>query len=331
LKNDDPEGQIDVGIIAKIRELMNSPSSSLPELYEQLRRYRNLLHPDRFLDDEAKKSAADRFKEVQGLMAELIKRMERDQLERPAAEVAIYQGVNERIQLQTALDVARDEADSLRQESEQQKREIERLQQVIRQFEDQRFKEEADELKASYKPSRMRWASLGLLAGLAGFMTLASRIDEVASVFKRVAPFPEAALNAVVFAAFAAVLATTLGRLWNGRLIEHELNRLRSSKSATEFMEFLSHRYQWSDNRPKVFREKDAVEFVESALRQRYRLWRAPVPRLPYRVFSDSFIIEQLKNCFINSLLSRHLVAISTAAELDRTFIIREARFAWYE
>lgn len=106
--------KIEKNLTIRVKEFLQiDEECSLFELFERLSEYRKSIHPDKFLDEETKKEAEEKFKEAQNLWQELKRAIEREKLEKKSTEIQYYKSVYENVELIKELDDAKIKAGEL--------------------------------------------------------------------------------------------------------------------------------------------------------------------------------------------------------------------------
>jgi hypothetical protein len=316
---------IQKSIIQRVHDFLNVQDECSPaELYTRLREYRNQIHPDRFVEEKAKKTAEARFKDAQELMTELFRHIQDEAIHRTPAEIVLYKPVYDNVFTQHELDEARKEIEDLKQSIEWREHEIELLKDELKKKEDAHFQEERRNLEKMYRPTTGRLASLGIVFVLGALMAAMSKVKEVSDFISQYSPFPSGTINMFLFVIFTTMLLLTLKRYIENLLLRRRVQEVCSARFSVDFMKHLSLICSWEADKPKKFAESHAFDFISGGR----SLWKSVLGHVGFPLFQTS-THELLKNCFLDHLLQKQLIEISNAEALDRTFIIREAVRHW--
>jgi hypothetical protein len=105
---------IDLTILQKVKTVLQiTDDLSSIELLHLMKDYRKRIHPDKFTEETAKKTAEDKFKEIGQLIEELDRFIQVDQVNRSAKEVALYEPLYDNLSLQRELDDAKNKVEEL--------------------------------------------------------------------------------------------------------------------------------------------------------------------------------------------------------------------------
>lgn len=312
---------IQTSIVQRVKNALNIKGQcGTNELYNALREYRNQIHPDKYTDPKAKEIAEAKFKETQEMLSELIQFIQNEEISKTPKGLALYKQDYQYVLLQHQFDVAKEEIDSLKTQLEWREREKEELRRELQIKEDARFAIERNKLERMYKPTKINWASLGITFILTSVMAAMSKVEEISEIIISYSPLSQNIINIILFIIFISMLLLTIKGYIENRLLRDQVDKICSSNTANEFMRYLSYNNKWKEKEKKRFNESDVLKFIN------YRIpkWKLILSRVFFSLYNPN-TLELLKNCFINQLLQKHLIEVSYARELDRTFTIEEA------
>jgi hypothetical protein len=84
--------ELTTSIIQKVKdELQITEDLASTELYDLLHKYRSSQHPDKYLDDNRKKEAEEKFKNLNTLLLELSNLIEQEKQLKKPSEIIPYQ------------------------------------------------------------------------------------------------------------------------------------------------------------------------------------------------------------------------------------------------
>lgn len=309
--------KLQTSVITKVKTLLGVTADIEPtELYDLLYDYRNTVHPDKFTDDKKKIEAEEKFKEIGVLLSDLNKIIEGQKLEKKPSELIPYQKQFELIQRKQEIVTNEEEIKSLQSINSLLKHEIKSLRNEVKNLRDDRIKESTKELIDLYKPKKKGIFSPGL-AVIGSLITLiVTKIEEVATVIFKYSPISEPLFNGVVFTILIGAIILLFFNYQRERILESYANTVKTPKTVRDFYDYITD----YDDKKKItkFTETQVFEFIE------YRIVRySPVRKIFFKSILrilDENSIDKLKDIFIYNLLSKQLIEVSTAENMDRTF-----------
>jgi hypothetical protein len=323
---------IQKSIIQKVRDFLEiADGGSATELYAQLGRYRQEIHPDRFSSEESKKTAELKFNEAQDLLSELFHFIEEEATHKTPVELVLYKPVYDSVFLQHALDASRSEIADLKSEIrdartslEWNESQVKELKEELKARDDERFEGARKRLERMYKPSVSSWASIGIVFALSVLIAAMSKVKEVSDFISQYSPFSESLMKTTIFVVLILMVALTLKQYVENLVLRHKVEDVCSARFSVDFMAYLSSIYPDTTEKPKRFTESNVFDFIAG---NRTR-WTAVLAQFGFRIFQTR-TYESLKNCFIDYLLKKELIQISYADGLDRLFTIHALSKHW--
>lgn len=287
------------------------------------------MHPDRFIGDEAKYHAEERFKAAQELVPELLRYVQDEVVQLTPTELAPYKPVYDHVFTQAALDSALSRIEGLNLEIKDLERQVEWHKQRVDDLNTKLGDKKNDEFEAErlrleklYGTDGRTWASLGILIVLTGTMGIFTRIEEVSTKMRRYSPVYENVLNNCLFGIFLIILFFALKRFVENLIMKRRIREVCSVQAPIDFLAFLTR------GRNEVIVEKFSEYEVYEFLNGPSRWWKRVLSLLGF-VHYQIETSEQLKNFFISSLLKKELISISYAEGFNRWFLIRKRRGDW--
>jgi hypothetical protein len=318
--------EIDLTLIQRVKEFLQiTDDLSSIELLHLLKDHRKRIHPDKFTEEVAKKEAEDKFKTIGQLIEELDRLIQIEKVNRGAKELALYEPLYDNVSLQNELEAAKNKIEDLESKNTELQRDNDELQKSLEQKQSNEMEKEAQELKALYKPSPQRLASLGIVFLLSAALATMTKIEEVYSVIKKYSPIEEGYISPVVFGIFIFTLFIVLKQFIENKSIARRTGEVCSPLHCREFLQYLSEVNEQEENRPKMFTESDALAFIYG----KKTWWKKTLSFLGFRMFHIE-TNDRLKNYFINTLLNKKLITIYHAKDLDRVFTIRDGKTYYY-
>lgn len=316
------KNQLDKSIIQKVKEILQiAEDLSSIELLKLLKDYRKRIHPDKFTEEDARKEANEKFKELGNTIDELNRYIDNEKLHRGAKELALFEPLYDNVSLQSKLDEAEEKIKKLDETVDSLKRINEELNKSLSRKQNEELEEENLTLKALYKPSNQKLASLGILFLLSSVFAVMTKVEEVSVVLKKYSPFPELYLNNAIFGIFILMLVLVIKQYVENKIVSLKVSEVCSPKFSKEFWSYLSSIKDWDEEKTKDFAEEDVFYFIhgkDSKIKKIFGI-------LSFRLFQVE-TSDRLKNFVINTLLNKKLIEISLAKGLDRTFTIKEGR-----
>ncbi len=185
--------EIQKNLTQRAKELLQTDEEhSLFELTELLRQFRNETHPDKFQGQELKTKAEARFKDAQSLLDELEKQLEVDRFNRKPSELAVYKPLYDVVQIQSELDKTKKMLEETKKEFEDKKDELksarennEDLSKQLQTKQDDSLRAEIQHLQSIYRPSRRKYASVGLAIVLSGAFAVMTQMERGSRAFSK--------------------------------------------------------------------------------------------------------------------------------------------------
>ena len=318
--------EIDKSIIQKVKEVLQIEDElSSIQLLKLLKDYRKRIHPDKFIEDEAKKAATEKFKNLGNTIEELNRYIENEKLHRGAKDLALYEPLYDNVTLQSQLDEALEKNGDLEAQVISLKEKNANLVMNLTKKENDALQKENQELKQLYKPSTQKLASLGILFLLSSLFTIMTKIEDVSFVIKKYSPFSETLLNNIIFSVFIFMLLLVVKQFIENKVISLKVSEVCSPKFSKEFWLYLDSVKCWEDDKTKDFSEEDIFSFIYGKSSKVKKILASIGLKL-YQVETN----DRIKNFFINTLLNKQLIEISLAKHLDRTFTIKEGTRRYY-
>lgn len=308
--------KLDKTAIDKAKEMLGETGQNSPEeLYDKLYEYRNSLHPDRFQDDESKKIAEEKFKDVGNALENLKKTIELQLVEKKPSEIIPFQKTYDIIQLkQTNVDY-QNEIKSLKYDIDLLKYENKDLKKEIKNLRNQKLKEKTDELIEQYRPTKKGLFSNGIIFILTLIGGILTKVQDIALFIFKYSPIPENIVHYIIFTILIFIPLRLLYQFLKQNSIEKISQLIITPPMLKIFLDELV-----SQKKTDEFNELDVYNFISRIKYPKNSLGRWFVNKIfathSYRV------INILKDIFIYNMLSKQLIEISRADRLDRNFKI---------
>lgn len=306
--------------------LQTDEEHSLFELAELLRQFRNDTHPDKFQDEVLKAKAEARFKNAQSLLDELEKQMEVNRFNLKPGEMALYRPLYDVVQLKSELDKSKKELQDAKYELNNEREKNDDLSMQLQTKKDDSLYAEIQHLQSIYKPSKRKYASVGLAIILSGALGVMTQMEKVSGILEKYSPFGKQYISTGLFVCLLCFLTTMFRKLWEGEYIKRKSEEFCSPKCANDFMEYL--KVTRSSDAPILeFSEVEVFDFISGG-RQRLK---GVVSFLGFQIFRRE-TVNRLKDIFIHNSLNKKLVDVSRADGMQRFFTISSTRAShlWY-
>lgn len=299
-----------------------------PELYKKLREYRNNIHPDRFQEEEQKKLAEEKFKEAQTLITEVFTYIQQEELSATPTDLINYKPFYDNVYFQENLDQSKQRIESLEHEVKSLREQNKILTEKLEEKVSRELLDEIKEIENHYKVSYENIKPIGAIILLTSLIAIMSKIEEVSNIIRKYSPFSDHTLNIGIFVVFSFLLLFLFKQLAESRLFSFVVNKYCSSRYTSNFMKYLSDRYDCEADDVKTFNEKDAYDFIAG----NNSFLKRSLSFLGVRLL-HSDTLDNIKKCFINNLLHKKLIEVAEAKNLDRQFkILRPStrrRYPW--
>lgn len=185
---------------------------------------------------------------------------------------------------------------------------------------------EIQHLQSIYKPSKRKYASVGLAIILSGALGVMTQMEKVSGILEKYSPFGKQYISTGLFVCLLCFLTTMFRKLWEGEYIKRKSEEFCSPKCANDFMEYL--KVTRSSDAPILeFSEVEVFDFISGG-RQRLK---GVVSFLGFQIFRRE-TVNRLKDIFIHNSLNKKLVDVSRADGMQRFFMISSTRAShlWY-
>jgi len=309
--------KIEKTAIDKAKEMLDISTNDIPtdELYDKLYDYRLSQHPDKYQDNDAKKIAEENFKEAGNILEVLKKNIELQLVNSKPSEIVPFQKIYDNIQLkqntvelQNELQNLKTKLDSLGYENKDLKKELKSLR-------DEKLSEKQDELKQQYAPSRKGLFSNGIIFVLTFITAIFTKIESIANFLSKYSPLPENVFNYLLF----GVLVFIPIRFLYMYLKQNCINAIAQLIITPPMIQlFLNHLK--SENKIDNFAEINVYNFIMRIQYPKNKTLRFFLNTLFGLQSHD--VLNKLKDLFIYNLISKQLIEISRADNLDRNFRI---------
>ena len=324
---------LEISILAKVRGFLGVDDSVLPgQLYSLLRDYRIQVHPDKFQDEEQKKTAGRKFQEVQGLLVELMQFVQNHELTKTPSEIALFEPQIDRIYLMREVDCLKDEIESLRDKSKALVDEVESLKSDLdrerRQSSDleaqlndrakESLKAEALDIENLYKPTLQTFAPAGVAVLVVTALSVMTKIEDVATLVRKYSPMDEMYLNASLFLVFLISLGLTVKNILESAILRRRAREIASPDFCEQFVAHLNTIRVIDPAKINSFTESEAFTFICG----KARWWHKMMAACGFHAYQVE-TANRLTDYFLATLLTKKLIGVGDAELLNRSFIIK--------
>jgi hypothetical protein len=315
--------ELTVSIIQKVKDELDLVED-LPstELYDQLYKYRNSQHPDKFIDTKTKVDAGEKFKTRSSLLSELSSYIEKEKQQKKPSELIVFEKDYEAVKNRQQVINYEDEINQLKELNNYYKIQIETLNIQILKLQGDKVQEKTDDLIKHYSPSKKSLFSQGIVFILTLIIAIISKVEVIAESIKRYFPFDQSYFNIFIFSILTLIPIRYFLLNYQEKKIENTAKRIRTPLFISKFVNYLTKK-EITD----IFTEMNVFDFlsIELAPKGLYnKIWETKI----FNIYSET-TIDTLKDIFIFNLLNRQLITISIAEHLDRKFKITK-KTAYY-
>ena len=308
--------EIELSPLQKARDYVGSGDSiGAVELLGVLRDARNQKHPDRFQDPAAKTKAEEEFKRIQELITSLDQFVQAQEAQLKPTEITLYKASYQLATSERKVDKLEAERQELEQEKIYLRDKISELEAQLAEKAKVELEGEHEKLRDLYRPKGKDYLRTGLLLALALVVPVFAKIEEVSVWFARYSPFPIAYLNGAVFCVFLLIVIYSLKNLFEAKFVGTRSEAILAPSFATGFIAYI--KALRPDEKNVFFTESEVFRYIEL---QPGLIWRL-LARVGFRGTSPQ-ANTLLTSFFIDMLLEKKLVRISTANLLDRRFSV---------
>lgn len=312
---------LEINSIEKAKNLLGIHEDlPLDVLYDQLYDYRNSQHPDKFSDETAQNKAEENFKEAGEILESIKKKIELQLVERKPSEVIQLQSKIDSIQIKQHNVEYQNEIKNLKTSVFLKNHEIKDLKRELNVLRNTKLEEKKDELINLYKPSKKGLFSSGIIFILTLLGTIITKIEDIALIINKYSPIPESVFNIILFSILAFIPLRLIFLFFRKKVFEHIAQLIISPPFINLFLDQLV-----SSGKKEEFTELDVFNFLS-----RLRFPKKSFLRWLYNnIFNlkSTKTLNEIKDIFIYNLLSKQLIEISSADNLDRKFKIIKSRY----
>lgn len=309
--------KLDKNAIEKAKEILEISTNdiSTAELYDKLFEYRTSQHPDKYQTDDAKKIAEENFKEAGNLLEILKKDIELQLVKSKPSEIVPFQEIYNNIQLKQNTVDLQNEIQSLKTKLELQKYENNDLKKELKSLRNEKLNKKQDELKEQYTPSKKGFLSNGIIFILTFIAVIFTKIEDVANILTKYSPIPDNIFNYILFGILTFIPLRFLYLYLKQYCINKIVQLIITPPVIQQFIDYLK-----NEDKKENFAEINVYNFIMNIQYPKNKSIRF-FSKLLFGIQSHN-VLNQLKDIFIYNLLSKQLIEISNANNLDRNFKI---------
>lgn len=302
-------------LFKKLKTRQVADELSATELYDLFHKYRSSQHPDKFIDEERKKEAEEKFKRLNSLLLELANIIEKEKLQSKPSEIIPFQKDYEIVKTIQQLINYEETINQFQLTNKVNEWEIKKLKNQIVKLQGTKADEKTTELITLYKPSKRSLWSQGISFLLTLTIGVLTKIEEVAVVLLKYFPFDPIYLNYIIFGILIFIPLRFLKSYSEEGQIEKTAKRIKTPLFIHKFLNYLIEK-----DIKDTFTEMNVFEFLSLELTPKNFISKF-LKRYFYDFYTDT-TIDGLKDIFIYNLLNKQLITISSAEQLDRKFKI---------
>ncbi len=308
--------EIELSPLQKARDYVGSGDSiGAVELLGVLRDTRNQKHPDRFQDPAAKIKAEEEFKKIQELITNLDQFVQAQEAQLKPTEIALYKSSFQLAASERKAERLETERQELEQDNKYLKEKIGDLEEQLAEKAKTELESEHEKLRDLYRPKGKDFIKTGLLLVLALIIPVFAKVEEVSTWIARYSPFPSTYISKTVFIVFLIIVILALKKLFEAQFFGDRSEAVLAPSFARSFITYVE--AVRPEEKNMYFTESEAFRFIEQ---QPAFLWRI-LGRIGFRGTSAQ-ANTRLTSFFIDMLLEKKLVRISSASHLDRRFSV---------
>lgn len=304
--------ELELGIIDRVKKVLQIDSENSPlDLLILLRKHRNNFHPDLYTDHDAKTSAEAKFVEIGNLITELDSFIQHERVIKSPQELALFQPLYDNASLQSKIDELSAENDRLKSMNEYLNSKVNEKETENNKKQREEMEEKQKELISIYKPTNNKIFSVSFILIISGIIPILTKFEAIANIITKYAPFSTNQINTFMFIIFIAVIIISLARYVEYTRIKSRMAKIISPSYIKSFMRFIG--------RKKVFSESSVYSYIygEENIFRKICSWIGFKSTKPETV-------NNLKDVFIYNLVSKQLVNIACADNLDMYFKVKE-------
>lgn len=304
--------ELELGIIDRVKSILQIDSENSPlDLLILLRKHRNNFHPDLYTDHDAKSSAEAKFVEIGNMITELDSFIQRERVTKSPQELALFQPLYDNASLQSKIDELSAENERLKSMNEYLNSKMNEKETENNKKQREEMEEKQSELISIYKPTNNKIFSISFILIISGIIPILTKIEAIANIITKYAPFSTSQINTFMFIIFIAVIIISLARYIEYTKIKSRMAEIISPSYIKSFMRFIDGK--------KIFSESSVYSFIYG----RNNVLKKISSRVGFKSIKPE-TINNLKDVFIYNLVSKQLVSIACADNLDMYFKIKE-------
>ena len=307
--------EIVLGVIERVKNILQIDNNSPLELLQLLRKYRNSFHPDKFTDEKVKDQAGKKFIEIGTLIQELDSLIQQEQINKSPKELALYEPLYDNTSLQSKLDLSLEENKILNSKIDNLQNLIKDLENELKEKESKVIEGKQAELVKLYRPSNNRLFSITILLALTGLIPVLTKIESISNIIRKYAPFTTTQINMFMFIIFISMIVFSLSKYLQYIAIKNRIDEIKSPVFQNNFFEFLPDKNDFTEYQVYTYIYGEENIIKRTLLLIGLKLYKYET-------------INYLKDVFIHNLIVKQLIEISYAENLDRRFhIISKPRY----
>ena len=309
------DNELELGIKAKVLKFLEiTEEINDYDLFERLMKHRNQLHPDQYYDQESKNNANTKFIEANSLLTDLNSYINREKLKKSPSEIIKYEKEFALINTQQELVDKDKEIDFLNTKLKKYRKFIKQLIDQQKILSKETKNNEYKDLHELYKKGGKNKLGIGINVFFGVLYAFIINIDKVSQAMGKFIPFSTDIFNTIIFILICFSIILNMRKLIQNTFIVNKSKMIESTVLIGEFSQQIT-----SNHFGSKISELGVYHFIKNYFTPKKRLLV-----FLYKVLgvNNDIVLEKYKNIFINTLLEKQLIKISSAKSLDREFYV---------
>lgn len=308
--------QLELNIIEKVKKILKVDGNlSNVELAEELFKYRNEFHPDKFPTEDEKELAKERFIECTNLYNEISRYINQGKMDLSPTELQVWNKDFDLINAQQRIILEDTHNQNLKKELKKARKIIKNLLIQNKKLAELNKHEVSEELLVRYKRKIHPKIGITINSLFAVLYFSITNIQRISEEIQKQISVPKTVIDAIVLVFFVFLIAKGIRQLIQKSKYLSDISVIETSFFLRAFKQY----YEDQELKNEI-PEGEIYLFVEKHFKNRYkfiRFWNKWILGL-----YDPKYLESLKSIFISFLLEKQLVRISNARKLDREFSV---------
>lgn len=314
MKNED----IDESILEEVRDYIGC-SDDVDEfnLAELLRNKRNEYHPDKYFNEDSKKTATDKFNKGTDLLKQLGAFLEKKKLLLPSTEVSQKKDLFEKESVYNQLELAKENIKSLETKIFLLKETISSLTKDLEERNSEELKDVKEKLIGEYKIGNKKIFKSSSFAILSGIIPFLTQIKKIKEFIEQYLIFSVSTINIIMTIICILVILLFVKEIIESKIINNKINDIISVPYIQKFLTTID---------SSKFSDGDVYNYIQGTKCIGFKRF---LGFIGFKLFKSE-TLNKLSKIFICNLLDRKLITLSKSEKLLDIFEISSNSYSRY-